>query len=672
MPDNSLLISRARAAVMARDFALAARLYKQLLRDQPDNIEYLNKLGELYMKSGRDDQALPVFKRVAELNPEDAKPFITMGGIYRRLKKYEESIAVLEQALIADGNNAQISYNLGFTYKSMGELDDAISCFEDAVEMNPDDVLAYNHLGAIYAQQGDHDKAVQSYLRGLNIDANHPILLLNIAKSYEALGDYEKACASYEGALRSKPLWIEGIDGYARLLISTNKAKSAYNLVKRAISVAPKDKKLQNALENVKKYVDVNMPASDAITAPEPIQVPSLFKDEDMQNSDEDFEAGGLEIPMNNEETAQIEETAAEQIDTELKNSPRELPYTENDDFDFNSMGMDVLKDDAPLDPMFFEDSDANLAEPESEVKNLDDLLEDDENPVDTDDSPITPLDDGFDDDVFADGDFAKPMDDEIPDEELSDAQEEPSQEQNSNYEEIAKNLAEQVEKAQETLEKANYAAEKAWNAAQQAADAAQALESLNLVEPDEEAEPEIEDNLESDFEENETLELEDFTEENAEESNIETEPNLSEVENSDAFEEISKAAQMLPGIIDNLENPDAFEQFKKQLELFKKLREMLSFLPDSQKDSFFSSRTRLLLDYIISRLSGVPGLCGTADALIACGAVTPWQNDGSKPSKEGDELIREVISIMIELVGSIKDENLKTAMLHELAIYNA
>ncbi|MBR4449551.1 MAG: tetratricopeptide repeat protein, partial [Treponema sp.] len=124
MSNNSLLISRARAALMARDFNLAARLYKQLLRDEPDNIEFLNKLGELYMKSGRDDQALPIYKRIGELNKDDAKPYITMGGIYRRLKRYEESIAVLEQALAADGTNPQISYNLGFTYKTMGDYED--------------------------------------------------------------------------------------------------------------------------------------------------------------------------------------------------------------------------------------------------------------------------------------------------------------------------------------------------------------------------------------------------------------------------------------------------------------------------------------------------------------------------------------------------------------------
>ena len=41
MSNNSLLISRARSALMARDFNLAERLYKQLLRDEPDKTRHL-------------------------------------------------------------------------------------------------------------------------------------------------------------------------------------------------------------------------------------------------------------------------------------------------------------------------------------------------------------------------------------------------------------------------------------------------------------------------------------------------------------------------------------------------------------------------------------------------------------------------------------------------------
>ena len=123
MVQNQLLLSRARSATLARDFDLAARLYRQLLRKDRNNVELLKQLGNLYMKSGRDDLALPVFKNIVGLSKDDFDSLITLGGIYRRLKMYEDSIAILEQALIFDSGNPQVSYNLGFTYKIMDYLE---------------------------------------------------------------------------------------------------------------------------------------------------------------------------------------------------------------------------------------------------------------------------------------------------------------------------------------------------------------------------------------------------------------------------------------------------------------------------------------------------------------------------------------------------------------------
>ncbi|MCR5172860.1 MAG: tetratricopeptide repeat protein [Treponema sp.] len=671
MSDNSLLISRARAALMARDFNLAARLYKQLLRDNPDNIEFLNKLGELYMKSGRDDQALPIYKRIGELNRDDAKPYITMGGIYRRLKRYEESIAVLEQALAADGTNPQISYNLGFTYKSMGDYEDAVNCFEDAIDMNPNDVLAYNHLGAIYAQQGDHEKAVQSYLRGLNIDANHPVLLLNIAKSYEALGDIDKALSSYEGALRSKPLWVDAIDSYTKLLIKTNREEEAYLLVRRAINVSPKDKKLHDALATVEKYVDKDslqekVEQMPALEVPEPVQNAG----DDMANFDEhEFDAGGLEIAMPTDELNEFEEEeAAGDADSTGEDEEKTEDSQAPEEFDFDSMGMDVLKDEEPLDPLFFEESDANM-EDDTRVQNLDDLLDENDAPVDTDGGELYKADDdyGFKDEDVGDSDFENPGDDLQKINEGEDVQsaddfpeDEPAPIDMDEYKKLSGDLADQVQQAKDTLEKANYAAERAWNAAQQAADAAQAIDAAQSLSAADDDVPE------------------DDIIEDAEDAGEEENPDalFANEDDSVAPDEVdvtpfTDAELKTNDIYMYGQNDESLEQFRKELEMFKKLKEMLTFLPEEKRDAFFSSKTRILLDYIITRLSGAPGLYKTADSMIENGSVTAWSGDDST-AKEGSELVHEVFGIMENLAGQIADESLKNAMLKELSVYNS
>jgi tetratricopeptide (TPR) repeat protein len=251
LTQNELILNRAKAAVLSRDYTLAARLYKGMLRSDPENKKLLEELGNLFVKSNQDDRALPLYKEIVRLDSGNLNALNSLGGIYRRLKKYEESIAVLEQALVVDENNAQVYYNLGFTYKLMGKYDDAIQCFETVVDENPNDVLAFNHIGSIYSLTNQNEKAVASYQRGLKIDPNHPILHLNLAKSYEQLKKIDKAAQEYEAALRSKPGWLDAIDGYADLLLKKNKTKDAGDLVKQAIRLNPKNAKMHTKMGSV-------------------------------------------------------------------------------------------------------------------------------------------------------------------------------------------------------------------------------------------------------------------------------------------------------------------------------------------------------------------------------------------------------------------------------------
>ncbi|MCR5725709.1 MAG: tetratricopeptide repeat protein [Treponema sp.] len=251
MAENKLLLSRAKSAVLSRDYDVAARLYKQLLGESPDNEALLQELGAVYSKSGKDSQALSVYQKINQINPKNIDALITMGAIYRRMQLYDNSVKILESARQIDFSNMQVVYNLGFTYKSMGRYDDAIACFEDVIDQNPNDVLAYNHIGTIYAEQGEYETAISSYLRALKVDSNHPVIQLNLAKSYEAVGDMDKAIAAYESSLRAKPGWLEAVGGYSDLLVKTNRIHDAFTILRNALNVNPKDAKTHVQLGNV-------------------------------------------------------------------------------------------------------------------------------------------------------------------------------------------------------------------------------------------------------------------------------------------------------------------------------------------------------------------------------------------------------------------------------------
>ena len=97
--DKNLLLTKAQNAELSRDFQTATRLYKELLRNEPDNLEYLSTLGSIYVKSNEDEKALPYYQRIIELFPHSVSAMNGIGAIYRRLKRYDESIEILQRAL---------------------------------------------------------------------------------------------------------------------------------------------------------------------------------------------------------------------------------------------------------------------------------------------------------------------------------------------------------------------------------------------------------------------------------------------------------------------------------------------------------------------------------------------------------------------------------------------
>jgi len=242
--EKNLVLTRAQSAVLSRDFVTATRLYKQLLKTDPSNVEYLKELGAIYVKNGEDAKAIPYYEQIITFYPHYVEAMNSLGAIYRRLKRYEDSIEILQRALDEDRQTGSVNYNLGFTYKEMGNYEDAIEAFEIVISENPSDVLAYNHLGRIYHERKEYQKSINSYKRGLGVDKNHPILNYNLALCYDEAKMYPEAIRCFETALKSKPGWLDAIKDFSSLLIRCQQTKEAADIVKRSIELHPNDAKL--------------------------------------------------------------------------------------------------------------------------------------------------------------------------------------------------------------------------------------------------------------------------------------------------------------------------------------------------------------------------------------------------------------------------------------------
>lgn len=306
---NSLTLTKAQNAVTAHDWDTAARLYKELLRKDESNIEFLKELGNIYVKANADEKAIPYYEQIITFHPDATDAMLSLGAIYRRLKRYEDSIQILQRALDEGHNQASVNYTLGFTYKEMGNYEDAIDAFESVISVNHDDVLAYNHLGSIYYAQKDYNKSISTFTRGLQVDPNHPILNYNLARCYEAAKNYPEAVRCYENALKTRPGWADAIRDFSELLIKCQFTKQAQNLVEQSINLHPNDVNLLCILGRI--YL--NQFDYDNATK-------TFTKAKNLKNDDVIILMGLSEALEKNDKISQALETAIEAMDISPEN----------------------------------------------------------------------------------------------------------------------------------------------------------------------------------------------------------------------------------------------------------------------------------------------------------------------------------------------------------------
>ena len=138
---------------------------------------------------------------------------------------------------------------------------------------------------------------------------------------------------------------------------------------------------------------------------------------------------------------------------------------------------------------------------------------------------------------------------------------------------------------------------------------------------------------------------------------------NAAEKESDDNF---ITADDMLEKIGRILNDDNIAKNYAAELELFKKLRVLSNFLPEKDKNSFECCRMRMVIEYIIQKMSGKRGLLITAESLIKSGVLGEEYNRQLEDCCEeelSNDLIRHVISDMKKLAQGLEDKYLCTAL---------
>jgi len=190
VPAVNPLLTEAYAALNAGVLESSQRLYNQLLRSEPGNIDALLGLAAIATQQGDSDQAAKHYLKVLELDPSNT---LAQAGLIGMLGRADPLAAESRlKLLIARDPSAYLYFTLGNNYADQNRWADAQQAYFQAHSLQPDNPdYAYN-LAVGLEHIGQSKPALDFYRRAAQLAAAKGRANFSTAAAQERISKLEK------------------------------------------------------------------------------------------------------------------------------------------------------------------------------------------------------------------------------------------------------------------------------------------------------------------------------------------------------------------------------------------------------------------------------------------------------------------------------------------------
>ncbi len=133
-------------------------------KSKPNDVTAWNKLGAVSMRaalfdSSYYDRAAEAYAHVLKLDPNNLDALRGIGDVYYDRNNYDEAIAAYEHYLKQKPKDPEVLTDLGTMYLYTGNADQAVVQYKKAIAVKPDLYQAYYNMGVAYGEQNDKANA---------------------------------------------------------------------------------------------------------------------------------------------------------------------------------------------------------------------------------------------------------------------------------------------------------------------------------------------------------------------------------------------------------------------------------------------------------------------------------------------------------------------------------
>ncbi|HXX54049.1 MAG TPA: tetratricopeptide repeat protein [Thermodesulfovibrionales bacterium] len=136
---------------------------RQELQKNPDDVDALFHLADLYERNGQYAEAIETYKHLTKIKPNAGYVYFKMGTAYDRLNRPEEAIQAFKKSVHYMPNHAVAYNNMGIAYGRLNKYQEEIAALKKAVQLRPSYSSARYNLGVTYLKIGNKKAALQEY-----------------------------------------------------------------------------------------------------------------------------------------------------------------------------------------------------------------------------------------------------------------------------------------------------------------------------------------------------------------------------------------------------------------------------------------------------------------------------------------------------------------------------
>ena len=172
-------------------FDEAERLYREILRDNPKNVDAIRMLGRVALGASRNADAERLFRRAIEIAPDFAGALTDLGRMLKEQNRFEEAIECFERVIELEPDNPQSRFQLAGTLAPAALTYRAIEAYEKALALNPKFPGARLGLGHVLKTVGRQEEAIEAYRECIRLRPDNGESYWSLAnlKTYRLSGD---------------------------------------------------------------------------------------------------------------------------------------------------------------------------------------------------------------------------------------------------------------------------------------------------------------------------------------------------------------------------------------------------------------------------------------------------------------------------------------------------